>query len=180
MGFFPINRVFPVWILPPTELSPPNKPPPLFYLAKASHTNSTLGGGPSTYTTAVRVVSRAGAPLETALVAVAERPSRFPVAGLPSSVSIAVSVQNDFLSSSRARRKKPYRFSCPIAQVWSPSRISHGSCRLRFPSMLSGQKKRARGHWSWDERFWLERWITTWVIKSEPSIARSTVRIDSL
>jgi hypothetical protein len=84
-------------------------------LAEASRTNSMLGGGSPTYTTTVRVVSRAGALLEAALAAIEEHSSRFPVADIPSSVSFAVSVQNEFLSSSRAHRKKPYRFSCPIA-----------------------------------------------------------------
>jgi hypothetical protein len=83
-----------MWILPPTEPSPPSKLPPLICLAKASCTDSTLGEGSPTYTVSVRVVSRARAPPKAALTAVAEHLSRFPVVSLPSSVSITVSVQN--------------------------------------------------------------------------------------
>jgi hypothetical protein len=99
-----------MWILPPTELSPPNKPPSLICLAEASRTNSMLGGGSPTYTAAIRVVSRARAPLEATLIVVVERPSRFPVAGHPSFVSFTISVQNEFLSYSKARRKKCIAF----------------------------------------------------------------------
>jgi hypothetical protein len=48
------------------------------------------------------------------------------VASFPPSVSSVISLQNEFLSTSRACRKKPHCFSCPLPWAWALPIFSHG------------------------------------------------------
>jgi hypothetical protein len=68
-------------------------------------------------------------------------PSHPHVASFPSSVSFTVGVQNEFLSTSRACRKKPRRFSCPKSWVWALPRFGHGVSLPLFAPAPSNRRR---------------------------------------
>jgi hypothetical protein len=89
-------------LFPTATAEPTSVPPPRY--SKASHAEPLLGGeSPDTIST-VGADPRAGAPPEDAPTAIEDCPSRLRIVSLPLSISVTVSGQNKFLSTSRSRR----------------------------------------------------------------------------
>jgi hypothetical protein len=76
-------------------------------------------------------------------VAVEDRSSRLIVASLPPSISSIVSLQNGFLLTSRARRKKPHCFSCPMPRAWAHPSFGHGASPPLLTSTPSNWGRRS-------------------------------------
>jgi hypothetical protein len=113
-------------LLSNTESPLASKHAPADRRAEAPHDELLLGGGFPAVTVAFGAILGARASPEAELTVVEGLPTHPHVAGLPSSVSFTISLQNEFLLSPRTCRKKPHRFSCPIPQVRDLPSFSHG------------------------------------------------------